>query len=664
MDADEEDRRLAAKVSKLPVSAWHPTRQFPPHPSVTHRFLTAAGGNTIDHLWTRRNLYLLAHIFEQIGSTSDEDVRLQLLSAFVQTLHLCSKMVIPRHEEAKRNFSGSWGRPDYMIRRRQMEQNPVDVFWRSCTGRQGVLPMMRDAAKTFPNGIDIHDARATGKIRKSADINYGSIDIADFHDYVKSRSVDFVITDPPYAGLVRYLPLSVLWLCWLEHLDKKYTPELGSEISVEKNSPSSRENYRRRLRNAFEEIYTALRDDGRLVVTFHHQQVREFNDFVIAVKGAGFFFEKVTHQYNRRSGESNVANPYGVSASDFYVRCSKRRDMNVTGEPGSLERFIVAKATEIIGQRNERTPYTFLFEALWPELLQAGFTQPKDSNDEIRRVLSANEGPGRIFVREKNPDPRTGDLWWFNEPSKHISHPDRPLAGRVAESVLSILRRHISVKLDDVIGELFREYPNGLTPDPRTVGSYLKQYAFPSQGKWKISPVTIIASTRHSDTIASILTIGSKMKANCFVGRREQSEQASSGKHLNELADVSDLRGLGDLEEAGVSRLEMVDVIFLSSSRSKILCLWEVENSTNFASAIQRGSNAPKDIPKFMVIPDDREAELLAIRDPLFVDSFAENHWRYLTYTDIARLTSFSNPTLAEILNTSKPLSEGADHAL
>ncbi|MGC2742242.1 MAG: hypothetical protein WA672_03585 [Candidatus Angelobacter sp.] len=447
-------------------------------------------------------------------------------------------------------------------------------------------------------------------------------------------------------------------------MDKKYKPDLLSEITVEKNSPGSRENYRRRLLNAFQKIHEALRDDGRLVVTFHHQEVREFNDFVLAVRGAGFVFDKVTHQYNRRAGESNVANPYGVSGSDFYVRCVKRRDINFTDKAGDLEQFIVTKAIEIIGKRNEPTPYNFLFEALWPELLQAGFTQPKDSNDEIRRVLAANEGPGHIFVRNTNPDARVGDLWWFNEPSKYISHPDRPLASRIEESVLSVLRRRVSVKLDDVIGELFREYPNGLTPDPRTVRSYLEQYAFPSQSKWKILPETIVAATQHSDMISLILAIGAKMEAARFVGRREQSEQTSDGKRLRDFADAKSLGGLRKLvEKAGVERLEMVDVVFLPRDQESISCLWEVENSTNFTSAIQRGSNAPKDTPKFMVIPNDRENELLGIIDPLFVNSFADNHWRYFTYTDIERLAAFSKPTLDTLLKTSKILEGGSFRA-
>lgn len=658
-DATSLDAKLAAEMRRLSVSQWHPTVAFPAHPSVTHLFLRGVGGKTIDYLWTRRNLYLLAALFAEIRKVADADVRLQLLSAFIQTLHLCSKMVIPRHEAANRDFSGSWGRPDYLIRRRQMEQNPVDVFWRACTSHQGVTGMMEDAAETFPDGIKIHDAKAAKKLKPSADINYGAIDIADLHDYVKPGSVDFIITDPPYAGLVRYLPLSVVWLSWLEKIDKKYHPDLRAEITVDR-TPGSRNAYRRRLRNAFEQIHRILKDDGRLVVTFHHQDVREFNDFVLSVKEAGFVIDKVTHQYNRRSGESNVANPYGVSGTDFYVRCVKRRDIDFTSKPGELEGFIVEKATQIIGARNERTPYTFLFEALWPELLQAGFTQPVESSNEIKRLLHKYEGEGKIFKRIPNPDALVGDLWWFTDPKQYISHPDRPLQDRVADSVLSLLRRKVSVKLDDVIAHLFREYPNGLTPDPRTVRSFLERYAHKSQGKWKIDPEMVIAVTKHSDTIASILKIGQKLGAQRFVGKREQPERTSGTQVLRDLADVTSLSSLRKgIGRGSVDRLEMVDVVFTTDDGSDLVCVWEVENSTNFGSAIYRGSNAPAAVPKFMVIPDEREPELLRYQDPLFLESFATNGWRYLTYSDVTRLAGFAKPTLDELAKTSKQLHGG-----
>lgn len=659
-DAGTTDRKLAGQIPAIRMDHWHPVSPFPSHPSITHRFLDGAGGRTIDHLWTRRNLYLLAELFNHILRMPAGPVKLQLLSGFIQALHLCSKMVIPRHEEAHRDYSGSWGRPDYLIRRRQMEQNPVDVFWRSCTGHQGVTGMMQNAAETFPNGLQIHDAQAASKLRAAADINYGAIDVADLGDYVRPKTIDFIITDPPYAGLVRYLPLSVVWLSWLEKIDRKYKPDLRAEITVNR-SPGSREAYRGRLRNAFELMHAVLRDPGRLVVTFHHQDVREFNDFVLSVKEAGFVIDKVTHQYNLRSGESNVANPYGVSGSDFYVRCVKRRDIDFTGNPAELGSFIVQKAIQIIGSRNEPTPYNFLFEALWPELLQAGFTQPADSRNEIMRLLHQNEGSAKIFTRTPRPTSLTGDLWWFSNPPKYINHPDRPLQDRVSDSVLAYLRRKVSVKLDDVLGDLFREYPNGLTPDPRTVRSFLERYAHKAQGKWKIDPEMIVAVTKHSDTIASILKIGEKLGAHRFVGKREQPERTTLNHCLRDLADIASLSALSKVIGRGsIERLEMVDVVFAELDTPALICLWEVENSTNFSSAICRGSNAPQTVPKFMVIPPEREQELRRIRDPLFVESFAANRWSYLTYDDVTRLSGRSRLSLDIIRRSARSLDGGS----
>lgn len=601
---------------------------------------------------------MLSLIFDLAMRETSKSLKLQLLSAFVQTLHLCTKMVIPRNEAANRDYSGSWGRPDYIVRRRQMEQNPLVVFLRSCRGRQGVVPMMRDAVASFPHGLKLHDVRSNKKLKKTADINYGVVDISDLKDFVPKGFADFAITDPPYAGLIRYLPLSVVWLSWLKKFDKKYNPDLSSEITVEKNSVSSRNNYRGRLRNAFSNVNYCMNESSKLVVTFHHQDVREFNDFVIAVKSSGFRFEKVTHQFNRRSGESNVANPYGVSASDFYVRCIKRDDVQLDNSAKELRRYILETAILIIARRNEPTPYTFLFQSLWPELLQAGYVQPKDSRDEITAVLTENEGPGKTFCRSVNTSPNMGDLWWFNNPSDHISYPDRPLADRVVDSVTSYMRRHTSAKLDDVIGNLFKEYPNGLTPDPRSISTVLQNCALRSQGKWKIRADVLAAASKHSDVIHQLLTIGAKINVTRFVGRREQPEYSSLGVRLRDVADIADLSLLGQvMTNIQIQRMEMVDTVFLDKSHiPQIVCLWEVENSTNFTSAIQRGSNASAGVPKFMVLPDAREAELLRIVDPFFKIGFVQNGWRYLTYSDVERLARYSGVTLNDIITASKSI--------
>ena len=143
-------------------------------------------------------------MFDAITKLKDEDIRIQLLSGFIQTLHLVSKMVVPRNTKSNRDFSGSWGRADYMIRRRSMEQNPLVVFKRACLEKQGVLKALKDAKEYLPDKIKTTDITRTKKIKKTFDINYGILDVADIAQYIKPKSVDFIITDPPYAGLVPY----------------------------------------------------------------------------------------------------------------------------------------------------------------------------------------------------------------------------------------------------------------------------------------------------------------------------------------------------------------------------------------------------------------------------------------------------------------------------
>jgi 16S rRNA G966 N2-methylase RsmD len=654
VNADLEDKQRVNTLGSLEIPFWHPTRSFPDTPTIKHKFVKDIGGNGFQHLWTNRNLYLLSRIFDEILKEPDQALQLQLAFGFIQTLHLTSKMVVPRNPSAKRDFSGSWGRADYMIRRKSMEQNPLIVFRRSCIEKQGVISALRDAKLNLPEGLRISNAVAKNKIQKTAAINYGTIDVADIDRLLPAKSIDFVITDPPYAGLVQYLDLSLVWLVWLERIDSKYFPDLSAEITVKKGK-ISRDIYRKRLENAFRQLHRVLKDDGYIVITFHHKKIQEWNDFVKAVRLAGFKFDKVTHQYNRRSGESNVANPYGTSGADFYIRCVKQRDVDFSDDASGLRHFVVQKAIEIIASRNEPTPYDFIVAGLMPEMLQAGYMQPQEYKDEIHRVLSEHIGERGIFTIAKNTENKAGDYWWFSEPKQFISYPDRPLRDRVEESVISILRRKVSVKFDDVLGELFRTYPNGLTPDPRSIKSVIQKYATASAGKWKIKDSTVQLATQHTEIIHQILLIGKRSGASIFVGKREQPEITSTGVPLRRLADNIDLASLRlSYDAQRIERLEMIDCLWLS--KGEITCVFEVENSTGFTSAIVRASNLDNTVPKFMVIPNGRELELLSITDPLFVQSFGDNNWRYLTYETLNRLSGLSTPSINEVWNISKKL--------
>lgn len=70
--ADSDDIRKAKEISTIKIPFWFPKDKFPTTPSITHKFISDVGGDQFEHLWTRRNLYLLARIFHEIEQNPDE----------------------------------------------------------------------------------------------------------------------------------------------------------------------------------------------------------------------------------------------------------------------------------------------------------------------------------------------------------------------------------------------------------------------------------------------------------------------------------------------------------------------------------------------------------------------------------------------------------------
>ena len=121
------------------------------------------------------------------------------------------------------------------------------------------------------------------------------------------------------------------------------------------------------------------------------------------------------HQQNKRTGESNVANPYGTSASDFYIRCSKSDYIKrIKTTKTEFENFIVDRAVKIISARNEATPYQILFNGLLAEISRAGF-ELVDFDENVHRLLS--KYIGKIFVIEET-NKAYGSLWWLVDAEK------------------------------------------------------------------------------------------------------------------------------------------------------------------------------------------------------------------------------------------------------
>lgn len=633
-EPNEKDQKLAKDQSKIKINTWFPDEPFVNSPSFSANFISCIGGNNFSNLWTKRNLYVLSKIFDLIKKVNDKDLQIQLLFGFIQTLHLTTKMSVPRREGANRPFSTSWGRSAYICASRKMEMNPIFVFEGSCLGKQSVescLSGLEEYLGKIPKTLKVSESLKSKNRLTGFDLKYGAVDINTITDYIPENSVDFIMTDPPYGGLVQYLDLSSLWLNWLKNLDSKYAPNYDAEITL-KNGIIDINLYQQRFTNALRNLRKVLKDNGKIVFTFHNKEIPIWNAFLKSISLAGFKIEKVIHQQNRRTGESNVANPYGTSGTDFYIRCIKSPNVKLKTEQDEFEYFVINKAIEILALRNEPTPFLFLFNGLLTAISSEGFDL-EDFDENVKQILDKNIG--KVFELTENSSTQTGKFWWFINPSEHIKYPDRHLTERVEESIISLLRRRTSITLDDALAVIFKKYPNGLTPDVKSITSVLQKYAKMSGGRWLYNTLELEKDfTKHTEIIYKLIGIGKKLKYKSFVGKREQPEPIKN-KKLSDFCDFTSLNNHIENETAR-KRIEMIDLIWMKDGKFNVVI--EVENSTNFTSGIQRASNLPNDILKIMIIPDHREKELNRISDPLFKDSFKSHNWKYILYSDIDKI--------------------------
>jgi len=627
---DDIDHQKKTKSEQIKIKNWFPDYKFPESESFTEAFKKKLDGN-FSNIWTKRNLYVISEIFEKIKRQKNDNLKKQLLFGFIQTIHLCTRMSVPRNIKSKRPFSTSWGRSAYLLASRQMEMNPIYLFESSCLGKQSVKSCLECASSYFKKKPKIIEVNSGNKntSNNNFDIKYGIIDILNITDYIKENSIDFIMTDPPYGGLVKYFDLHLVWLSWLSNIDKKYYPDFKSEITIN-SKHSNLETYKKRFLKSVQNLTKILKHEGKIVFTFHNKKLEIWNAFLKALFLSGLKIEKVIHQENKRSGESNVSMPYGTSAADFYIRCVKGSNKKL-GTSNDFEEFVTNKAIEIISERNEPTPFQFLLNGLLAEISQVGFDLDNfDKN--IQQVLEKKINS--VFILADNNLNKAGNNWWFKDPREYIKFPDKKLSDRVEDTIVSLLRRKISIELHEALAEIYTKYPNGLTPDTRSIVKVIEKFSTKSGGKFHYRAQDLERDyTEHTENLFKLITLAKKLKLKTFIGKREQSENFKK-KKLSEYADFTDLNFLKNLDKRAIKRIEMIDMLWIKENNN-IVASFEVENSTNFISGIQRGSNLNIKIPKIMLMPDKRKKEFDNNTDPLFIDQFNKFNWSYMYYSEL-----------------------------
>ncbi|HEX8359297.1 MAG TPA: hypothetical protein VF613_04290 [Longimicrobium sp.] len=150
---------------------------------------------------------------------------------------------------------------------------------------------------------------------------------------VPDGSLDLVITDPPFGGLLHYAELADFFYVWMrlalknrypEFFVPEYTPKTLEAVSNRARHPEDPDAfYKRLLTECWRESYRMLKPGGLLAFTFHHSEDNPWVDVLESLFDAGFYLEAT---YPIRSDETKGGGEFGSKTIEYDIIhvCRKR----------------------------------------------------------------------------------------------------------------------------------------------------------------------------------------------------------------------------------------------------------------------------------------------------------------------------------------------------
>lgn len=189
---------------------------------------------------------------------------------------------------------------------------------------------------------------------------------------VPDKSVNAVITDPPYFDNIHYSELSNFFYVWLRLFDlgkefsSNYVP-MEHEAIVNVGQGKTDEDYYRLLQSVFSESHRVLKDDGLLMFTFHHSKSQAWWTLLFALRDSGFViddFFPITSEYK--------VNPHvrGKDALDvdLIIVCKKQSPSIKNGklQLGLITEKVKTRLSQVNGTKpsKSRVQFYFVGEAL------------------------------------------------------------------------------------------------------------------------------------------------------------------------------------------------------------------------------------------------------------------------------------------------------------
>ncbi|HEX9002546.1 MAG TPA: DUF1156 domain-containing protein, partial [Blastocatellia bacterium] len=173
--------------------------------------------------------------------------------------------------------------------------------------------------------------------------------------HIPDSSIDMVITDPPFGGLLHYSELSDFFYVWLrlalkdiypEYFSAEYTPKTLEAVANRARQDDPDAFYQRLLTECWREAGRILKPSGILAFTFHHSEPKAWLNVLESLFDAGFYLEAT---YPIRSDETKGEGEFGSKQIEFDIIhvCRKRTEEAQAVSWGRMRREILRDVRQL-----------------------------------------------------------------------------------------------------------------------------------------------------------------------------------------------------------------------------------------------------------------------------------------------------------------------------
>lgn len=370
------DLKKIEEIEKLPIPYWYPKEcDMTSFSRYQRDALFYYGVKEAADFYTKRNLWALSIICNY--SKQIKELYDPLMFSLTSIMFSVSRMYLWTEDNQHGIISGTYYLPQIC--------REINV-WTQFPDKINTLIKLQDFMPKFGNLM----------------ISTSSATMMD----LPSNSIDYIFTDPPYAGKFQYGELNFIWECWLNF----NTNWLSEEITINETRKIHEEDWIKKMEIAMQECYRVLKPGHWISLCYHDtsegswgliQDIMANAGFIVDTSGSAVYLDSIKKTFNQYNADK-------VTKRDLVINFRKPRTEEITGIftiTGDEDVTTFSqKVVDIIRDYLTIHPGTTkdrIYDEVVSRMVRAGQMEAHNFEDLLKRIAEpvANEGSISVGAR-------------------------------------------------------------------------------------------------------------------------------------------------------------------------------------------------------------------------------------------------------------------------